>query len=144
MLELRGKRMVGTFQGRQVRLEISDGNLTGLASGEGMQERRGLPGTIEVDIFDGKEGGLEISGLWCGKRVHIEVTSEFLRGTIAGPGHSQCQYVLDRTERETGARLGTSICYGMPQETRLEVPAVLGQVLRRGEMVAVLLVVLSS
>jgi hypothetical protein len=56
---------------------------------------------------------------------------------------SSCQYVLDRRE-EGGGLSGTSICDGLPQQTRLEVPAVADALLTRSELVTVLVAFLSA
>jgi hypothetical protein len=75
--------------------------------------------------------------------VHFEITPDSLRGTITGGSLGSCQYVLDHTDGD-GARIGTSICSFMPQETRLEFPSAVDRWLGRGETVAVLLALLSS
>jgi hypothetical protein len=56
---------------------------------------------------------------------------------------SSCQYVLDHREADGGLS-GTSICAGMPQQTRLEVPAIADALLTRAELVTVLVAFLSA
>jgi hypothetical protein len=56
---------------------------------------------------------------------------------------SSCQYVLDRRERD-GALVGPSICAGMPQQTRLEVPAAAARLLSQPELVTVLAAMLAA
>jgi hypothetical protein len=137
-LELRRGRLSGTYQGRSINLEVTRETLSGQV-GTGAADPAG--GTIEVDIA-GPPENLEVSGLWCGQRVHVTITPESLRGTIRGPAAGQCQYVLDRLDH--GARVGTSICRGMPEDTRLELPEALGGLLKPAQVVAVLLVLLST
>lgn len=60
-----------------------------------------------------------------------------------GPGDTSCEYFLDNISPE-GAHVGGSICGGMPQQTRLEIPAVASAWLTTTELVTVVLVVLSS
>jgi hypothetical protein len=51
--------------------------------------------------------------------------------------------VLDERDRN-GALLGTSICSGMPQRTRLEVPAAAAAFLTQPELVTILVAMLSA
>jgi hypothetical protein len=59
------------------------------------------------------------------------------------PANSSCEYFLTETTPE-GALTGGSICSGMPQQTRLEVPHVAQSYLTRPELVTVLVAVLSA
>jgi hypothetical protein len=142
--------------GPRVNLRLSRGLFTGAidqgavnlrADAQGL-EGMGPAGQVAVDIEEHPDK-LVIQGSWNGSRVHFEVTAASLRGTIAlthGAGLQDvfsCQYVLDKVEA-TGARTGSSICGGLPEETRLEVPRALGAWLTRQEMVVVLLALLSS
>jgi len=138
MLELRRGRLYGTYQGRAFTLDVTADTLHGQV-GVGQADPGG--GAIEVDI-SGPPENLEISGLWCGQRAHVTITPESLRGTIRGPAAGQCQYVLDRLDH--GARVGTSICRGMPEDTRLELPEALGGLLKTAQVVALLLILLST
>ena len=105
---------------------------------------------MALDVEE-RDGSVEISGVWNDDRVHFQVSAESLRGTITGvieasfgrPSDWHCQYVLDKVESD-GARTGTSICSGMPQETRLEFPSAVDKWLGRGETVVVLLALLAS
>jgi hypothetical protein len=137
MLELKGRRLVGTFQNRPISVDITPDGLSGQIAGAGPDA-----GTVEVDITGGADD-LEVAGLWFGQRVHLAITPESLRGTISGPAAGHCQFVLDRVDK-TGARAGTSICWGLPEPTVLDLPSALPQVLDRAQIVALLLVLLSS
>ena len=141
MLELKRGRLVGVFQSRPISIEITPDGLSGQVGGAGGGPA-GEAGSIEVDIT-GTAENLEVAGLWCGQRVHLSITPESLRGTIRGPTAGHCQYVLDRVDKG-GARAGTSICSGLPEPTSLELPSGLPKALGRSEIVAVLLVLLSS
>src|SRR5256885_1005547 len=59
------------------------------------------------------------------------------------PRNSSCEYFLTELASD-GALIGGSICSGMPQPTRLEVPRVAQAWLTRPELVTVLVAVLSS
>jgi hypothetical protein len=130
-LELKRGQMFGFLDNRTVRLEVKPEELTGVAGGR-----------VALDI-DQQPGSLAISGLWNDQRVHFEITPDSLKGTITGGSLGHCQYVLDHTDSE-GVRTGTSICSFMPEETRLEFPSTVEKWLNRGEIVAVLLALLSS
>jgi hypothetical protein len=153
-LEIRKGRIVGFLDGGAVRLEAKPDEVTGSVGG-GMQSMSGIGddrrsemdprntgGRVQIDIeeYDGK---LDIGGTWNDDRVHIEVTPETLKGTIRGRALGQCQYVLDKIDAE-GVRSGTSICRGLPEQTRLEFPKAVENWLTRGEAVVVLLALLSS
>jgi hypothetical protein len=56
---------------------------------------------------------------------------------------SSCQYLLDHKDRD-GALLGTSICAGLPQPTRLEIPPTAAALLDRSELITVLIAMLSA
>jgi hypothetical protein len=136
-LELRQGKLSGALAGAAVNLQISQDAISGQFS----SGRRSASGSTEVDI-EGDGERVEASGLWNGQRVRVEVTPESLRGTIS-TRLGQCQYVLDKVEA-SGARTGISICFGLPEETRLELPSSLQKWLGRSEMVAVLLVLLAA
>jgi hypothetical protein len=59
------------------------------------------------------------------------------------PRNSSCEYFLNELASD-GALTGGSICSGMPQPTRLEVPSMAQTWLTRPELVTVLVAVLSS
>jgi hypothetical protein len=59
------------------------------------------------------------------------------------PRNSSCEYFLTETSPD-GALTGGSICSGMPQPTRLEVPKMAQAYLTRPELVTVLVAVLSA
>lgn len=59
------------------------------------------------------------------------------------PDNSSCQYVLEQLEPD-GALSGPSICSGMPQQTRLEVPKVAQSLFTQAELVTLLVAVLSA
>src|SRR5688572_28397230 len=130
-LEFNRGKLLGSIDERTIRMEIAAGMMTGIAGGR-----------VALDFHE-TNGIVEVSGVWNDDRVHFQITPESLRGTITGAILGQCQYVLDRTLAD-GARAGISICSGMPQETRLEVPPVIDKWLTFGERLAAILVVLSS
>jgi hypothetical protein len=114
-------------------------------------EGTGPYGAVAVDIEE-RPNTLNFDGTWNGSRVNFVITADSLKGTIpirrfgassSVAGVSSCQYVLDRVAAD-GAREGTSICNGLPEETRLEVPRVVEAWLTRKEMVVVLLALLST
>ncbi len=137
-------------------LRISRGHMTGMIDGGSVNlliekdtiSGTGPGGTVSVDV-DETDEGTEVSGTWSGNRVSFKVSADSFRGVIAiRTGRTQaslgtCQYVLDRTEAD-GARTGTSICSGLPEETRLEIPSVVYAWLTRTEMAVVLLALLSA
>lgn len=125
---------------------------------EGIQGH-GPFGDVAVDLEEGPDL-LKFEGSWNGSRVSFTITNQSVRGTIAirrvgridpvtgrpSPGLTDvttCQYVLDRVTAE-GAREGTSICSGLPEETRLEVPRQVDAWLTRKELVVVLLALFST
>jgi hypothetical protein len=59
------------------------------------------------------------------------------------PRNSSCEYFLTETSPD-GALTGGSICSGMPQPTKLEVPKMAQAYLTRPELVTVLVAVLSA
>jgi hypothetical protein len=119
-------------------------------------------GPVAMDIDEQPER-LSVEGLWNGQRCKLAFTPEGMRATVAdntrpavrapldrlGLGlepparDSSCQYVLDHHEPDGGLS-GTSICAGMPQQTRLEIPAVADALLTRAELVTVLVAFLSA
>jgi hypothetical protein len=108
-------------------------------------------GAVAVDVEDGPDT-LNFEGTWNGSRVTFTITATSLKGTIPirrfGRSDSvgnvtSCQYVLDRLAAD-GAREGTSICSGLPEETRLEIPRQVDAWLTRKELVVVLLALLST
>jgi hypothetical protein len=118
-------------------------------------------GPVAMDIEEQPEA-LAIEGMWNGQRCKLAFTSDGMRATVAdnvrpavrpplGPGlalepaarDSSCQYVLDHRDPDGGLS-GTSICAGMPQQTRLEVPAVADALLTHAELVTVLVAFLSA
>ncbi len=151
--------------GPRVQLELKRGVFTGSINGYPVHlnvEADGVAGSgpmgqVAIDLSEGPDK-LVIEGTWNGSRVHFEITSASLRGSVAvyvrgssgdipraptaGDVHT-CQYVLDKVERD-GSRSGTSICDGLPEDTLVEVPrAVLGW-LTRQELAVVLLALLSA
>jgi hypothetical protein len=108
-------------------------------------------GAVAVDVDEGPDT-LNFEGTWNGSRVTFNITSTSLKGTIpirrigrsdSVSGVTSCQYVLDRVVAD-GAREGTSICSGMPEETRLEIPRQVDAWLTRKELVVVLLALFST
>jgi hypothetical protein len=121
-------------------------------------------GAVAVDVEEGPET-LTFEGTWNDSRVNFKITNDSFKGTIpirrfdirrldrddrSRPfpldtvgGVTTCQYVLDHTNPD-GAREGTSICNGMPEQTRLEIPRQVHAFLTRKELVVVLLALLST
>lgn len=108
-------------------------------------------GAVAVDIEEGPET-LSFEGTWNGSRVTFKITNDSFNGTIPirrfGRADSianvtSCQYVLDKTTAD-GAREGMSICAGLPEQTRLEIPRQVHAFLTRKELVVVLLALLST
>jgi hypothetical protein len=137
-LHLKKGALTGTIDGLAVNLKVEPDGVSGT----------GPLGPVSIDITDTGDK-TEIEGSWNGQRAHVEITPDALKGSLAiYRGRSlasafYCQYVLDRVE-SGGARLGTSICGGLPEETRLEVPALAFARLSRAELAVVLLALLSS
>jgi hypothetical protein len=130
-MELRGDKITGRLDGTPIRLEVGPRETTGSAGGQ-----------VAFDV-DESEGKTEISGVWNDERLHFEITPESLRGTITGAALGHCQYVLDRVELD-GTRVGTSICAGMPADTRLDFPGPIEKLLGKSQRVALLLLLLAS
>lgn len=142
-LQLRKGRLSGVISGRQVNLLIDQEQISGQAGGQ-----------VQIDIAGGPDQ-VDMEGLWNGTRLHMQVTPSSLRGTInaieantntyvsVASGRFQCQYVLDKTD-EDGSRVGSSICFGLPEPTRVEFPAQLQAWFTRNEQMAVLLALLAS
>jgi hypothetical protein len=128
----------GSIDGMPVNLKVEPDGIEG----------RGPSGQVSIDIDDSADK-LVIEGSWNGQRAHFEITTDTLKGSLAIrrgrtlSSASYCQYVLDRVEAD-GSRAGTSICGGLPEETRLEVPRPVVGWLTRSELVVVLLALLSS
>jgi len=119
-------------------------------------------GPVAMDI-DEQPDLLAVEGLWNGQRCKLAFTPEGMRATVADNARpavrspldrmgiglqplardSSCQYVLDHRDPDGGLS-GTSICAGMPQQTRLEVPAIADALLTRAELVTVLVAFLSA
>jgi hypothetical protein len=126
-------------------------------------------GPVSMD-FVTNEDSTVAEGMWNGHRVHIVFRKESVKGTIADNSdvnskadsafrgttlrgtqslldpaarNSSCEYFLTEVTIE-GALTGGSICSGMPQPTRLEVPKLAQSFLTRPELVTVLVAVLSS
>jgi hypothetical protein len=135
---------------------VSGLNLT--INDEGIQGS-GPYGPVAVDVEESPTQ-LTFEGTWNGSRVHFTVTAEALKGSIpvrrvprTDPFSGRpiegltdattCQYVLDRVTAD-GAREGTSICGGLPEQTRLEIPRQVEAWLTRKEMVVVLLALFST
>jgi len=117
---------------------------------EGIQGS-GPYGAVAVDVEEGPET-LTFEGTWNDSRVSFKITNESFNGTIpirrfgrtdTVGGITSCQYVLDHTMPD-GAREGTSICAGLPEQTRLEIPRKVHAFLTRKELVVVLLALLST
>jgi hypothetical protein len=152
--------------GPRVNLRLNKGQFSGTIDGRAVSikaDEQGISGTgplgnVAIDINGGPEE-LLVDGTWNDSRVNFRMTPDSVRGTMAvgvtGPhdpdtGRGRrfsnvlsCQYVLDHVEPD-GTRTGTSICQGLPEETRLEVPRAAQGWLTRAELVVVLLALFSS
>jgi hypothetical protein len=159
---LTGSISGGTAPGGNLHVSIADDGADG----------HGPLGPVSMD-FVTNEDSTVAEGMWNGHRVHIVFRKESVKGTIADnsdsnsrndPGNafrataargggqsmidpvarnSSCEYFLTEVTIE-GALTGGSICSGMPQPTRLEVPKLAQSFLTRPELVTVLVAVLSS
>jgi hypothetical protein len=134
-----------------VMMENRIGALSLTINEEGIQGS-GPYGAVAVDVDD-QPTQLTFDGTWNGARVHFVVTPDSFKGSIpvrrygrsdSVSGVTTCQYVLDRVSADGAAREGTSICGGLPEETRLEIPRQVEAWLTRKEMVVVLLALLST
>ena len=139
-LSLRNSTFSGNIDGRPVKLYVEAGGIHG----------QGPYGNVNVEIYDGPDS-TTIEGSWNDSRVHFKITAESFRGTIAVwndnagllRNQQSCQYVLDKVDQD-GSRMGVSTCAGLPEDTRIEVPAPVQDWLTRPELMAVLLALLSS
>lgn len=141
--------------GPRINLRLTKGVFTGTIDGRAVNVRvdgyglrgAGPNGAVALDIQDGPE--LVVDGTWNGARASLKVTNTDMRASLAIlqsrslAGVNYCQYVLDRVE-SNGARSGTSICGGLPEQTTIEVPAQVQGWLTRPELVMVLMALLSS
>jgi hypothetical protein len=115
----------GTWNGQRVHVTFEPGNLTGsigtnsaFASSTDNIERFGSP-------------------MFAGRR------DAFIDMIDPMPGDASCSYRLQTITAE-GALTGGSICGGMPEDTRLEVPPQAADYYTIPELAAILLVILSS
>jgi hypothetical protein len=159
---LTGSISGGTAPGGNVHVAIADDGADG----------HGPLGPVSMD-FVSSEDSTVAEGTWNGHRVHIVFRRESVKGTIAdnsdsnvkgdpdrrirsrtgnpigqsllepAAANSSCEYFLTEISPD-GALTGGSICSGMPQPTRLEVPKLANAYLTRPELVTVLVAVLSS
>ncbi|MDX2020845.1 MAG: hypothetical protein SF187_11435 [Deltaproteobacteria bacterium] len=139
-LSLKNSVFSGSIEGRPVKLYVEKDGIHG----------QGPFGNVNVVIYDGPDS-MTIEGTWNDYRVHFKVTAESFRGVIAVwndnagliRNSETCQYVLDKVDQD-GSRMGSSICFGMPEDTRIEVPGPVQDWLTRQELTVVLLALLSS
>jgi len=130
-------------------LELKKGIFSGMsATGELVRinvDKEGAlgrgPGRVDVDFATGVDEFI-IDGVWNSGRVHFRITSDSFRGSLQTVG-GYCQYVLDELLHD-GARHGISICSGLPEETRLEIPMPIQAWLTPSELAVVLLELLSD
>jgi hypothetical protein len=115
----------GTWNGTRMKLTFSPEGLRGTIADNAQPAVR--------SPLDRVPGLLPASGTSGGLITAIEPPAR----------NSSCQYVLDQHE-QSGAIVGTSICAGMPQQTRLEVPARAAALLSQPELVTVLAALLSA
>jgi hypothetical protein len=130
-------------------LKLKKGTFTGMsATGELVKisvDRQGAlgrgPGRVDMD-FDTGGDEFVIDGVWNSGRVHFRITSDSFQGSLQSTT-GYCQYVLDEVLHD-GARHGFSICSGLPEETRLEIPMPIQAWLTPSELAVVLLELLSA
>jgi hypothetical protein len=156
-LVLKGKVLSGSVSGG-----TAPGGALHLKIDEDGAEGEGPLGPVAMD-FTSADDATVAEGLWNGQRVYLEFRADSVRGTVAdNSGFSarseavrrtgraleppardtSCEYFLDHAGSD-GALLGGSICSGVPQQTRLEVPAAARTLLTRSELLTVLVTVLS-
>jgi hypothetical protein len=159
---LTGSISGGTAPAGNVHVSIADDGADG----------HGPLGPVSMDFLSNEDSTVA-EGTWNGRRVHIVFKRESVKGTIADNSdsnnrgdpdrvfrsrtaptggqalldpearNSSCEYFLTEIQSD-GALTGGSICSGMPQPTRLEVPQMAQTMLTRPELVTVLVAVLSS
>jgi hypothetical protein len=130
-------------------LKLARGKFTGMSSsGELVRievDRQGAlgrgPGRVDMDFGSDVDTFL-IDGVWNSAPVHFRITSDSFQGSIRSD-NGYCQYVLDELLRD-GARHGFSICSGLPEETRLEIPMSIQAWLTPPELAVVLLELLTA
>jgi len=135
--------------GPSASLKLSKGVMTGSSIGRGVVRieinREGAlgqgPGRVDVDFEEGPDE-YKIDGVWNSAPVHLSITSSMLKGSING-GTGFCQYTLDKTLPD-GARAGFSICSGLPEETRLEIPNTILSWLTPPELAVILMQLMSA
>jgi hypothetical protein len=152
MLTLQHHALTGWVSGESapagaLRVAIDDDSASGY----------GPLGPVTMD-FEGGDDRDAVQGLWNGRRVHLVIDAGGLRGTVADnsdlprlvsptrePAYrpSSCEYVLDGRGSD-GAFVGISICAGMPQPTRLEIPPAATAWLSRPELLTILTAFLSA
>jgi len=156
--------MVGYLNQQPVHLSIAEGQLTGSVGGRVTVDYEELGGVVEISgVWNDGRVFFEITPETLRGTINAGSVREGPRSARAaaaagpftplqnpllsvGPSageYGRCQFVLDRLD-QAGARVGTSICQGMPQPTRLEFPPQVETYLTRAEIVAVLLAVLST
>ena len=137
-LNLQDGVISGRIDGRTLRLEVDENSVQGI----------GPMGQVAVEVSESPTQW-EASGMWNGSRVRLEVSDEGIQGTIAVHNGGtvarvqNCQYKLNRVDPASGARIGSSICNGMPAQTRMEVPAAASRYLTRTELMVVLMTLIS-
>jgi hypothetical protein len=127
----------------------------------------GAHGPVSLDFASDGQATIA-QGFWNGQRVHLELRAGSLSATVADnsargdgvhrrltrtPPHAgrlepaardtECSYQLDRAPRP-GALQGASTCEGLPQATDLEISPRVTALLKRSELLTVLVAVLSA
>jgi hypothetical protein len=121
----------GLWNGRHIQLVLSSAGLRGTIADNSV-----LPDLVSPTVTPERRRSL---GLPPPRRSDVDGT---LEGTPSFR-NSWCEYVLDE-RAANGAFVGTSICAGMPQPTRLEIPVAAGDWLSRPELMTILTVFLSA
>jgi hypothetical protein len=135
---LENGRLTGLLASRSLDVKIEEGEASGFGPG----------GPVNVTISrDGEE--TRVDGMWNGAPVNLRFAPSSVKGSVVVwqgrrvAQQASCGYNLDKVE-PNGALSGTSTCQGMPQQTRLEVRAVIAKVLTPTELVVLLVAALSS
>jgi hypothetical protein len=137
-------------------LKLENGELSGVVGAGVLQvkiegdraEGFGPSGPVQMSVT--REGdALKVDGMWNGGPVHLTVgpgglrASVIRRGSRFAAGQASCAYTLDKVDA-SGAIVGSSICAGMPQETRLEIDPRVRAALGPTELSVLLVALLST
>jgi hypothetical protein len=137
-LRLENGVLRGMIGSRPVDVTISGDEANGFSPGG--------PANLKMAEHD---GAIEVTGLWNGGPVRMIFGATFARGSVivarnrTGARELSCGYQLDRTD-SAGALLGSSSCMAMPQQTRLELPPGIRNMLSPAELAVLLVAALGT